>query len=134
MNHYPDGHNLGPGMVYDTPEEQEIARLTAKVRLLTIELAEAKAETKRAVQAVVDFRASLDEPAAPLPEVQAIPLDPTKEMIEAGAQRLVSWEDGSKWPDSWDALQVRAARNDAERVWRSMYIAGSEASQQGTDS
>jgi nitrogen-specific signal transduction histidine kinase len=43
----------------------------------------------------------------------------TPAMIEAGAQRLVSWEDGCIWPDSWSGLQVAAARNDAERVLRS---------------
>lgn len=43
----------------------------------------------------------------------------TPEMIEAGAQRLVSWEDSSVWPDSWSPAAVAAARNDAERVLRS---------------
>lgn len=43
----------------------------------------------------------------------------TPEMIEAGAQRLVAWEDGSVWPDSWDSMTVAAARNDSERVIRS---------------
>ena len=43
----------------------------------------------------------------------------TPEMIEAGAQRLVAWEDGSEWPDSWSPMVVAAARNDAERVLRS---------------
>ena len=62
------------------------------------------------------LRAALAQPEQAL-------VDPTPAMIEAGAQRLVSWEDGSVWPDSWDALQVAAARNDAERVWRSMSAA-----------
>ena len=53
-----------------------------------------------------------------------VPLEPTPEMIEEGAQRLVSWETGEEvWPDSWDGLQVAAARQEAERVWRSMYLA-----------
>ena len=51
-----------------------------------------------------------------------ITVNPTKAMIEKGAQRLVSWEDGCVWPDSWDAFVVSAARNSAKRVWRSMYI------------
>ena len=51
------------------------------------------------------------------------PLDPTPEMIDAGAQRLVRWEDGCVWPDSWSGLEVAAARNEAERVWRSMWEA-----------
>ena len=43
-------------------------------------------------------------------------IEPTPEMIEAAAQRLVRWEDGCTWPDSWDALTVAAARQDAERA------------------
>lgn len=57
----------------------------------------------------------------------AIPLEPTPAMIEAGAQRLVRWEDGCVWPDSWSKMDVRASRNDAERVWRSMYLAALDA-------
>lgn len=49
-------------------------------------------------------------------------LDPTPEMIEAGAQRLVRWDEGSVWPTSWTKLEVAAARNEAERVWRSMWL------------
>ncbi len=55
--------------------------------------------------------------------IATCPLEPTHDMIEAGAQRLVSWEDGCTWPESWDALTVAAARNEAERVWRSMWCA-----------
>lgn len=54
------------------------------------------------------------------------PLEPTPEMIEAGAQRLVRWEDDCEWPDSWSPMQVAAARNEAERVWRSMYLEWSD--------
>lgn len=50
-------------------------------------------------------------------------LMPTSEMIEAGAQRLVQWDgDGCTWPDSWEPLIVAQARNEAERVWRSMWV------------
>lgn len=52
-------------------------------------------------------------------ESSACEVSITPEMIEAGAQRLVAWEDGSEWPDSWDSMTVAAARNDAERVLRS---------------
>jgi hypothetical protein len=58
--------------------------------------------------------------------VSRIPLEPTPQMRDAGAQRLVSFEDNSVWPDSWDALQVASAKNEAERVWRSMWIAAME--------
>lgn len=59
---------------------------------------------------------------------QLTPSTPTPEMIESGAQRLVSWEDGCTWPNSWDALTVAAARQDAERVWRSMWEEASKDS------
>lgn len=48
----------------------------------------------------------------------------TPAMIEAGAQRLVAWEEGSEWPDSWNRMTVAAARNEAERVIRSVLDAG----------
>jgi len=43
----------------------------------------------------------------------------TAKMINQAAQRLVRWEPGSVWPDSWSALDVAAARQDAERALRS---------------
>ena len=46
-------------------------------------------------------------------------MHPTPEMIEAAAQRLVRWEGDCTWPNSWDALSVAAARQDAERALRS---------------
>jgi hypothetical protein len=45
---------------------------------------------------------------------------PTEEMIDAGAQRLVRVEDGTKWPDSFSVVEVAAARNEAVRVYLSM--------------
>jgi len=50
------------------------------------------------------------------------PLEPTEEMIRDGARRLLRFEDGST-DASFDALQWAAARNEAERVWRSMWMA-----------
>lgn len=61
-------------------------------------------------------------PRIPTPDEQ-----PTPEMIDAGAQRLVNWAcDDLVWPDSWDALDVAAARNDAERVIRSALSASGD--------
>lgn len=74
---------------------------------------------KRKSTAVEKLRSKLhrDAPRAYMPMV------PSAAMIEAGAQRLVRWETGKeKWPKSWDVLQVSAARNEAERVWRSMWL------------
>ena len=46
-------------------------------------------------------------------------MHPTPDMIDQAAQRLVRWEGDCTWPDSWDALSVAAARQDAERALRS---------------
>jgi hypothetical protein len=54
--------------------------------------------------------------------LKTVSLEPTQEMIEAGAQLLVRWEDGCIWPDSFDKLHVIAAKQEAERVWRSMFL------------
>jgi len=54
--------------------------------------------------------------------LKSCPLEPTPQMIDAGAQRLVRDEAGSTWPDSYDPLHVKAARDEAERVWRSMWL------------
>lgn len=48
-------------------------------------------------------------------------LEPTDEMRTAGARRLLSFEDGTKDED-FSALQWAASRNEADRVWRSMWI------------
>jgi len=56
-------------------------------------------------------------------ETKQVTLEPTEAMIDEGAKRLVRWEDGCVWPDSWGALDVAVARNEAERVWRSMWMA-----------
>ena len=53
------------------------------------------------------------------------PLKPDEAMIVAGAESLVSWGESPdcKFPESFSSLDVRAARNDAEKCWRSMWIA-----------
>ena len=59
---------------------------------------------------------------------KCIQFEPTDAMREAGAQRLVRFEGKSKWPDSFSPLDRAAARNDAERVWKSMFLAAKEDS------
>lgn len=62
-----------------------------------------------------------------------IPLEPTRAMIEAGAQRLVRCGEGeNKWPDDWAAVHVAAARSEAERVWRSMWLEAVEGKPEPT--
>lgn len=50
------------------------------------------------------------------------PLEPTEAMIKDGARRLLRFEDGAT-DESFSGLQWAAARNEAERVWRSMWSA-----------
>lgn len=48
--------------------------------------------------------------------------EPSADLIDHCAQRLVSWDgDFCVWPDSWDKADVAAARRDAEKVLRSAY-------------
>ncbi len=62
---------------------------------------------------------------------KSIPLHPTPSMIEEGAKRLMRWQDNSVWPDSWDSLQRHGAMQDAERVWRSMWLMAAQTELQG---
>lgn len=57
--------------------------------------------------------------------LKKIALEPTEEMLRDGARRLLRFEDGST-DASFDALQWAAATNEAERVWRSMWLAATE--------
>ena len=59
------------------------------------------------------------DPAEAVEYVRKDSIKITDAMIEAGAQRLVHWEDESVWPDSWNPCIVAAAKQDAERVIRS---------------
>lgn len=56
-------------------------------------------------------------------QLELTPLHPTPAMIEEGAKRLLRWQDDSVWPDSWEPLQISCAKQDAERVWQSMWLA-----------
>lgn len=59
----------------------------------------------------------LDAARAALSAIAEILASPTPAMIDAGAQRLVRCgEEPAVWPDSYDALDVAAARQEAERV------------------
>ena len=49
------------------------------------------------------------------------PLEPTESMLVAGARRLLSFEDDLS-DTAHTPLQWRGAKNDAERVWRSMWL------------
>lgn len=47
------------------------------------------------------------------------PVEPTEEMIEAGAQAIASWDAGATWPDSWGADAERH-RSDARKAYNAM--------------
>lgn len=113
--------------------ERELEKLTEDRNTAVVrfkgaerELAEANGRTEQWKE---EWRVAIGKLEAPRSATQSptFPLAPTREMVEAGAQRLVSWEDGCKWPDSWSSLQVSASRNEAERVWRSMWLAAEAA-------
>jgi hypothetical protein len=60
----------------------------------------------------------------PIPEGwQLVPIKPTEEMIDCGAQGMASFQEDSVWPDSWDATQVKGMRHDAKKAYRYMLSA-----------
>ncbi|MEY4429583.1 MAG: hypothetical protein RLZZ182_2272 [Pseudomonadota bacterium] len=59
-------------------------------------------------------------------DVRLCPLIPTAKMRTDGARRLLRFEDDLS-DTAHDALQWAGARNDAERVWRSMWLAAEAA-------
>lgn len=79
----------------------------------------AKAAQVRNINGVLDalYKSAQTHPS------KTTPLEPTDEMREAGAKRLVSVKSDTDWPDKFSPLQRAAARNEAERVWRSMWLA-----------
>ena len=60
----------------------------------------------------------------PIPEGwQLVPIEPTEEMTDCGAQGMASFQEDSVWPDSWDATQVKGMRHDATKAYRYMLAA-----------
>lgn len=105
----------------NSPSAEEVKRLADEYAHCYSFVGEpAMSEARAALHAAIDALVAQSSGQEP-------PLIPTPEMVDAGAQRLVSWEDNCTWPDSWSPLQVVAARNEAERVWRSMWLAASAA-------
>lgn len=43
----------------------------------------------------------------------------TPQMIEEGAQALLSWDEGCVWPDSW-GVDAHRHRKDAEKCFKAM--------------
>jgi len=62
--------------------------------------------------------------AAPVPEsYQLVPVEPTPEMCNQGAQAIVSWENGATWPDSWGVLKANRHRKDCRKAYVAMLAA-----------
>lgn len=55
------------------------------------------------------------------PMNKTISIQPTNAMRLAGARRLLQFQEGTKDSD-FSVIQWIAAKNDAERVWRSMWL------------
>lgn len=76
---YEGGHNCGPGMIYDTPEEKEIARLTKERDALRVAL---EAEKKQVSLWCGDWRKSEDENARLRAALEMIEKGPTLPLSE----------------------------------------------------
>ena len=61
---------------------------------------------------------------------QLVPIEPTEEMIDCGAQGMASFQEDSVWPDSWDATQVKGMRHDATKAYRYMLAAAPKYEEQ----
>ena len=73
-----------------------------------------RADTLRALE-----RAAIDKAFKEFAVV--FPLEPTKKMRKEGGRRLLRYEDDLS-DSAHSKLQWAGAMNDAERVWRSMWI------------
>lgn len=74
----------------------------------------------RASEAVI--RAALAQPDVPEGYV-LVPVEPTHEMCDQGAQAIVQWENGCVWPDSWGDTYAKQYRKDAKKAYSAMLAA-----------
>lgn len=64
--------------------------------------------------------AALESPERVQGGLAMLPREPNDEMCDQGAQALVSWENGSVWPESWGEIAARQYRKDARKAWVAM--------------
>lgn len=69
---------------------------------------------------IAEWRDRLAALAGAAPDTVRVPREPTWEMIEEGAKGMASFQDGSRWPESWHSDQIRRMRNDAAKAYRYM--------------
>lgn len=51
---------------------------------------------------------------------KVVPVEPSRTLVDTGAQALAMFENYSVWPHSWDPVQVRQMRSDAKKAYRAM--------------
>lgn|SRR5574343_613528 len=74
------------------------------------------------IDAITALRAALAQPDVPEGYV-LVPVEPTHEMCDQGAQAIVQWENGCVWPDSWGNTYVKQYRKDAKKAYSAMLAA-----------
>ena len=57
-----------------------------------------------------------------------VPVEPTHEMCDQGAQAIVQWENGCVWPDSWGDTYAKQYRKDAKKAYSAMLAAAPKGS------
>lgn len=80
------------------------------------------AEERNTGGVIPTLRAALAQPD--VPEGWAlVPVEPTHEMCDQGAQAIVQWENGCVWPDSWGDTYAKQYRKDANKAYCAMLAA-----------
>ena len=79
------------------------------------------------VEAITALSAALAQPDVPEGWV-LVPVEPTHEMCDQGAQAIVQWENGCVWPDSWGDTYAKQYRKDAKKAYSAMLAAAPKGS------
>lgn len=61
-----------------------------------------------------------------------VPMEPDAKQIEEGAKAIVSWEEGSVWPDSWGDAHAERARREARKAYVAMVDEAPQPAQHST--
>ena len=56
-------------------------------------------------------------------QYRLVPVEPSRALIDKGAQAIAMWETHCVWPTSWDPVQVRQMRSDAKKAYNAMLSA-----------
>lgn len=102
---------------------QSHTELVARLRLLADWIDESvwsEPELNDAPKTIHEAAAALESPERVQGGLAMLPREPNDEMCDQGAQALVSWENGSVWPESWGEIAARQYRKDARKAWVAM--------------